>query len=153
MARAQYWHLTARLRLLDENGADVTEPLEIDSGQVATDMHRATDHKVAENYAAFGEVATGGITGSVMSPSIVAVYSPQNFRIAFNNASDLTTAVNFNSYTASDGTGAPTANLVIVARTDGGDTGLDTIDLANAAAAASNANDAFPVIISSGQDS
>jgi hypothetical protein len=158
MARAQYWQLVARLRFLDENGNDIAEPFEIDTGNVATDMHRVTDHKVAEDYAAFTYLGTGAVSGAIQSPSIVLMYSPQNVRVALNVAAaagvtgELTSAAHFDNHGIADGPSAPTANLVIIARTDGGDTGVDKVDLGNPGASAGNANDAFPVVMVSGQD-
>jgi len=153
--RAQKYQITVRIRQLDENDQDIRQPLEVNK-TIDCALHRSTDHRVQENDTAFAWLDTGAVAGSITTPSLVAVYSPDAVvRFAIGTNDDLTidgtdaeSAPGFDRYRAT----APSGHLLIVADLDGGDTGFDKLDLRNDAAAGTdgNENDAHPTVWVSG---
>jgi hypothetical protein len=154
--RAQYVEINLTIKQIDEAGRVMKELPPI-TKLIEVGMHRSTDHRVLEMngaiYDTFGWLDTGAVAGSITSPAVVCVYSPDKpFRIALNPPIDLTTIAEFDDMVSgANGCSAPSGHLFLLANLDGDDTGLDKIDFANAEAdSGANDNDAHPTVLVSG---
>ena len=138
-AFAHKYRLRVYLDAVDEDG-NVYDAIKPINEEVTVEMETSRHVRVQENNVALSAaIATGAVADGLTVPSLVAVISDQPIFVDLNNLGTATA-------------NQPKANLVIVARFDGGDCQVDSVDLLNDAAAAANVNDANVQIVSAGNN-
>lgn len=138
-ALAQKVRIQLRVQTLDADGNVLQSPAWVDE-EWTVEMHRRQDVRVQENNVALSAViTTGNINDGTTTPSLVLMLSDREIFVDPNNLGTATA-------------NQPYCDIFLVARRDGGDCQVDSLDLLNPAGALANANDANVVVFSAGDN-